>query len=127
MAVYDDIQALEKIRVYDTGIETESFPSSFGEFLYSYRYGDIHSPRINEVEPLRAEVRAFVDAIVSGIAPKTDGWNGLRVVETIEAADTSLRNGGGHVPLRHASPAMSTDSSLSEVSAVAPLASVLSD
>jgi predicted dehydrogenase len=125
MAVYDDIQSLEKIRIYDTGIETASFPSSFGEFLYSYRYGDIHSPRINEVEPLRAEVRAFVDAIVSGVPPKTDGWNGLRVVETIEAADSSLRNGGGHVPLRCAT-ATQGEGSLSEVSAGETLAPVMS-
>jgi predicted dehydrogenase len=127
MAVYDDIQALEKIRIYDTGIETASFPSSFGEFLYSYRYGDIHSPRINEVEPLRAEVRAFIDAIVSGVPPKTDGWNGLRVVETIEAADSSLRNGGGHVSLQRASLASPSDSSLHNIAAVEPLASAISN
>ena len=66
MAVYDDIQPLEKIRIYDNGVDTMPYTSSFGEFLYSYRYGDIHSPRIKEVEPLKAEARSFVDAIVSG-------------------------------------------------------------
>ena len=101
MAVYDDIEPLEKIRIYDNGVETVPYTSSFGEFLYSYRYGDILSPRIKEVEPLRAEARSFVDAIVSGTAPKTDGWNGLRVVEVIEAADNSLRDSGGHVLLKH--------------------------
>ena len=102
MAVYDDIQPLEKIRIYDNGVEPTSSASSFGEFLYSYRYGDIHSPRINEVEPLRVETRSFVDAIVSGVPPRTDGRNGLHVVEVIEAADRSLRDSGGHVPIQHA-------------------------
>ena len=102
MAVYDDIEPLEKIRIYDNGVEAAPYTSSFGEFLYSYRYGDIHSPRIKEVEPLKAEARSFIDAIVSGTRPKTDGLNGLRVVEVIEAADKSLRNGGGHVPIERA-------------------------
>jgi predicted dehydrogenase len=101
MAVYDDIQPLEKIRIYDNGVETQPFSSSFGEFLYSYRYGDIHSPRIKEVEPLKAEARGFVDSIMSGTRPKTDGWNGLHVVEVIEAADRSLRESGGHVSIHN--------------------------
>jgi predicted dehydrogenase len=97
MAVYDDIEPLEKIRIYDNGVEAVPYTSTYGEFLYSYRYGDIHSPRIKESEPLKAEARSFVDAIVSGTQPRTDGINGLRVVEVIEAADRSLRSGGGHV------------------------------
>jgi predicted dehydrogenase len=99
MAVYDDIEPIEKIRVYDTGIHAATEASSFGEFLYSYRYGDIYSPRIKESEPLKAEIHGFIDSIVTGSAPKTDGWNGLRVVEVIEAADKSLRDNGGHIPI----------------------------
>jgi predicted dehydrogenase len=99
MAVFDDVNPLEKIRIYDSGVEPAPTPTDFGEFLYSYRYGEIRSPRIKEVEPLRVEARSFIDAIVSGTRPKTDGWNGLRVVEVIEAADKSLRMGGGHVPI----------------------------
>ncbi|MEX0612248.1 MAG: Gfo/Idh/MocA family oxidoreductase [Pirellulales bacterium] len=104
MAVYDDIEPLEKIRIYDNGVQAAPGASSFGEFLYSYRYGDIHSPRIEEVEPLKAEIHSFVDAVVYGTRPKTDGWNGLRVVEVIEAADRSLRDSGGHVRIEHLMP-----------------------
>jgi len=100
MAVYNDVEPLEKIRIYDNGVEAQPYSSSFGEFLYSYRYGDIHSPRIKEVEPLKAEARSFVDSIVGGSRPKTDGWNGLRVVEVIEAAEKSLCDGGGHIPVK---------------------------
>jgi predicted dehydrogenase len=102
MAVYDDIEPLEKIRIYDNGVQANPGATSFGEFLYSYRYGDILSPRIEEVEPLKAEIRSFLDAIVHARRPKTDGWNGLRVVEVLEAADRSLRDSGGHVGVRHA-------------------------
>ena len=48
MAVYNDVEPLEKIRIYDNGVEAQPYSSSFGEFLYSYRYGDIHSPRIKK-------------------------------------------------------------------------------
>ncbi len=102
MAVFDDVNPLEKIRIYDSGVEPAPTPTDFGEFLYSYRYGEIRSPRIKEVEPLRVEARSFIDAITTGSRPKTDGWNGLRVVEVIEAAQKSLRMGGGHVLLERA-------------------------
>jgi predicted dehydrogenase len=105
MAVYDDIEPLEKIRIYDNGVQANPGATTFGEFLYSYRYGDIHSPRIEEVEPLKAEIRSFIEAVAYGTPPKTDGWNGLRVVEVIEAADRSLRDSGGHVRIDHLSPA----------------------
>ncbi len=104
MAVYNDIEPLEKIRIYDNGVQATPGATSFGEFLYSYRYGDIHSPRIEESEPLKAEIRSFIDAIVCGTPPKTDGWNGLRVVEVLEAADRSLRDSGGHVRIEHLEP-----------------------
>jgi predicted dehydrogenase len=102
MAVYDDIEPLEKLRIYDNGVEAAPFSSSFGEFLYSYRYGDILSPRIKEAEPLKTEARSFLDSIISGTPPKTDGWNGLRVVEVIQAADVSLRDSGGQVTIERA-------------------------
>jgi predicted dehydrogenase len=111
MAVYDDIEPLEKIRVYDTGVHTAADASSYGEFLYSYRYGDIYSPRIEESEPLKAEIRSFMDAITMGSTPKTDGWNGLRVVEVIEAADKSLRDSGGQMPISRAVPRLPEDDS----------------
>jgi predicted dehydrogenase len=100
MAVYDDLEPLEKIRIYDNGVVSPPNAASFGEFPYSYRYGDIYCPRIEEVEPLKAETKSFIDAILTGVRPKTDGWNGLSVVEVIEAADASLRDSGGHVPIR---------------------------
>jgi predicted dehydrogenase len=103
MAVFDDVNPLEKIRIYDSGVEPAPTPTDFGEFLYSYRYGDIRSPRIKEVEPLRTEARSFIDAITNGTRPKTDGWNGLHVVEVIEAAEKSLRQGGGHMSIERVS------------------------
>ena len=62
MAVYDDIDPLEKIKVYDRGIDVPPYTDSFGEFQLSYRYGDTYSPRLVETEPLKAECRASSSA-----------------------------------------------------------------
>ena len=95
MAIYNDLEPLEKIKVYDNGVEAAPPSESFGEFQFSYRYGDMFCPRLNEVEPLKAEVASFVDCVMHGYQPKTDGQNGLAVVSVLEAADMSLREKQG--------------------------------
>jgi len=98
MAVYDDLQQ-EKVKVYNKGIDAPAHSSDFGEFQYSYRYGDTYSPWLNESEPLKAECAEFVRSIVDGHDALTDGTNGLHMVQVLEAADASLRDGGARVLL----------------------------
>ncbi len=81
MVCYDDLE-LEKIKIYDKGVEAPGYSSNFSEFQFSYRYGDTFSPRIKEVEPLRAECSDFIHCIRTGRYPLTDGLNGLNVVES---------------------------------------------
>ena len=92
--------ALEKIRVYDRGfVQPSTNGDSFGEFQFSYRYGDTYSPRLSEVEPLKAECKSFLDSISQGTPPMTDGSNGLEVVRVIQAAERSLVTHHGEVPV----------------------------
>jgi predicted dehydrogenase len=99
MAVFDDIETLEKIKVYDKGVDKPGYSDTFGEFHFSYRYGDMFSPWIKESEPLKTECQHFLECIKQGKKPKTDGENGLKVVRILEAATASLNNGGGRVEL----------------------------
>ncbi len=99
MLVYDDTAPQEKIRIYDKGVTAQKYYDTFGEFQFSYRYGDIQIPRIEEKEPLFCECEHFVKCIKSGETPNTDGVNGARVVAVLEAANYSLRRGGLMVPL----------------------------
>src|ERR1700675_1296709 len=99
MLVYDDMAPQEKIRIYDKGVTAQKYYDTFGEFQFSYRYGDIQIPRIEEKEPLFCECEHFVNCIKSGQTPNTDGVNGARVVSVLEAANYSLRRGGLMVPL----------------------------
>ena len=100
MAVYNDIEPLEKIKVYNKGVECPRYSDTFGEFHYSYRYGDTWSPvDISQDEPLKLECLHFLECIKTGKKPLTDGKNGLDVVRVLHAADISLQNAGGRVQL----------------------------
>ncbi|MCI0513772.1 Gfo/Idh/MocA family oxidoreductase [candidate division KSB1 bacterium] len=94
MLVYDDINTNEKIKIFDKGVDAPPYYDTFAEFHFSYRYGDIYTPRLNEYEPLRKECEHFLDCIKNNKTPRTDGYNGLRVVSILEAANQSLRNNG---------------------------------
>jgi predicted dehydrogenase len=96
MVVYDDVQAVEKVKVYDQGVDRLE-----GEELRrSYRAGDIHSPRVAITEALQVEMRHFVECVRDGKKPRSDGEAGLRVVRVLEAGMRSLRSGGARVAYR---------------------------
>jgi predicted dehydrogenase len=92
MAVYDDLAAEERIRILDKGV---SLPE--GDDLtqppMSYRYGDIVVPFVSPEEPLAVQDRHFIECIMKGTQPLTDGEDGLSVVEALEAAELSRRFG----------------------------------
>src|SRR5205823_7477851 len=99
MAVYDDVETLEKIRIYDKGVDAPPHTDSFGEFQLSYRYGDITIPHLPSTEPLRLECEDFLGCIESGERPLSDGRQGLAVVRLLEAALASMRDGGQLYPV----------------------------
>jgi predicted dehydrogenase len=99
MLVYDDTSPQEKIRIYDKGVDVERYYDTFGDFQFSYRYGDIQIPRIEEAEPLKTECEHFADCIRNGTTPRTDGLSGARVVSVLHAANLSLKNGGNKIPI----------------------------
>ncbi len=87
MATFDDMAVEGKITVYDKGFDEA--PLGYGEWLT--RNGDIYSPRLPAVEPLRVECQEFIDSIAEGRAPRSDGQSGLRVVRVLEQLQTSLQ------------------------------------
>jgi predicted dehydrogenase len=97
MAVYDDLAALDKITIYDRGVEVPPYTDGYSEFQVSYRYGDVYSPRLEWVEPLREECAHFVGCSRSRARPRSDGEAGRRVVAVLEAADASLAADGARV------------------------------
>ena len=99
MLVYDDLSPNEKLRVYDRGVDGPKHYDSFGEFQYSYRYGDIVTPMLKESEPLAAECAHFLECIRTGASPRSSGETGLNVVRVLAAAQKSLRGDHSRVSL----------------------------
>ena len=110
MLVWNDLEADEKIKVYDKGVKVTSREGVYN-LLVNYRSGDMWAPHLEPVEALRLELGYFVECIVSNQTPFNDGLAGLRVVKMLEAANLSLRNRGAAVhldPRPAASPATAT-------------------
>jgi predicted dehydrogenase len=105
MAVFDDMEADRKLTIYDKGFTRDTAgegSGSWGEYV-TKREGDIHIPRLPADEPLRVEVEHFLSAIVDDTTPRSDGHDGLHVVQVLEAMQQSLDNSG--TPVKIAAPA----------------------
>jgi predicted dehydrogenase len=98
MLVWNDLEADEKVKVYDKGVDITNREGLY-ELLVNYRSGDMWAPQLEQVEALRKELSYFVDCIVSGQEPFNDGCAGLRVVKMLEAASESLRERGALIYL----------------------------
>jgi predicted dehydrogenase len=93
MAVFDDLDPNEKLKIYDKGAEVNTDYDTFAEFI-GLRFGDITVPYIKVSEPLRIECEHFLDCVRERTTPLSDGQDGLRVVRVLEAANRSLERNG---------------------------------
>jgi len=99
MIVYDDMEASEKVKIYDKGITVTNGPESVYKMLVNYRAGDMYSPALDVSEALKVEATHFADCIVNAKRPVTDGYCGLRIVRMLEAATSSMKTRGQLVEL----------------------------
>ena len=90
MLVWNDLEADEKIKLYDRGVQMMSGEAVYQQ-LVSYRTGDMWSPNIEQIEALKVEASYFIDCIRNDKRPFNDGEAGLRIVRMLEAADESLK------------------------------------
>jgi predicted dehydrogenase len=97
MAVYDDVEPHDKVRIYNRGVDRLPHSTTFEEFELSYRTGEIIIPSIAWKEPLQAECEHFVDCIRSGKPPLSDGVWSLPITRTLEAIQRSLELDGQEV------------------------------
>ncbi len=97
MILYDDVQTLEKIRIYDVRVDRPPHYDTFADFHYSYHYGDSYIPKLAQEEPLKTECQHFLDSIEAKTQPLTGGRAGLEMVRILEASSQSLRQNGAPV------------------------------
>lgn len=100
MIIYDDLEPSEKIKIYDKGVSFTDDPKQIHEMRVTHRTGDMLAPKLASAEALRVAAEHFVDCIENGKTPQTDGLLGERVVELIEAANSSMRGKGETVYIK---------------------------
>lgn len=100
MLLWNDLEADEKIRIYDKGATKETKEGSYN-LRVDYRSGDMWSPRVEHQEALNAELKYFIECIEKNETPVNDGHSGLRVVKMLEMADKSLKKGGKLVKFKN--------------------------
>jgi len=98
MAVFDDMEPQEKVRIYDKGANQPGDYASYGDYI-GLRFGDVWIPRIDSAEPLRLECSEFLRCVRTGERPRSDGESGVQVVRILEAATRSLAADGAPVTL----------------------------
>ena len=113
--VFNDMDSLERVRVFEKGVKSVDDPTSarYGEHTLHLRDGAIMSPPIPALEPLKNQCGAFIHAIRGREAPVTDGAQGREVVRVLEAVDKSVALQGGPVPI----PAAVSDTSADQAAA----------
>jgi predicted dehydrogenase len=102
MLVWNDMSADEKVKIYDRGVEVKSAnggKNGIHELLVSYRSGDVHVPRLEGTEALKAEVEYFVQCLEKNEEPINNGQSGFQVVRLLECADQSIKQGGKRIEL----------------------------
>ena len=98
MLVWNDLEADEKLKVYDKGVDIKTRENVY-DLLVSYRSGDAWIPRVQQIEALKAEAEYFVDCVENNKTPMNDGLAGLRIVKMLEAANASIKDKGRLIEL----------------------------
>lgn len=99
MVVYDDLEVSEKVKVYDKGITLQGDPADEYQMRIGYRSGDVWTPHLGTREALAVEAAEFVDCVVTGARPTSDGETGLRIVSMLDAAERSMKDHGRPVDI----------------------------
>jgi predicted dehydrogenase len=98
MLVWNDLEADEKIKVYDKGVDVRTKETSY-DLRVSYRSGDMYAPKVDQVEALKKETDYFIRCAMNGETPINDGRAGLRVVKLLDACDRSLKRNSQEIAL----------------------------
>jgi predicted dehydrogenase len=98
MAVFDDMEQSDKLKVFDKGVDpAQANPSLVSSFVL--RVGEVNAPYLENIEPLKAECAHFIDCIAHNRTPRSSGENGVEVLRILEAASRSLKRGGKDILL----------------------------
>lgn len=85
MLVFDDLEGIEKVKIYETD--------------YDNMRNIVTSPPQDLTEPLKLECLHFLECIKERKEPLTSGQDGVKILKVLEAAQVSLKNLGKPVKI----------------------------
>lgn len=94
MAIYNDLEPTEKLKIYDKGLVMPSTPEEYYDTMVGYRVGDMWAPNLGNKEALAEEVVTFLESIETGKPSPTGGEEGLALVRILESSTKSLQQNG---------------------------------
>jgi len=94
MVTFDDMEASEKVRIWDKGAAVKKDTETAYPEVISLRFGDIVIPKIAGGEPLAIECGHFIDCVLDDKKVISDGRDGLKVVKVLQAGQMSLDKKG---------------------------------
>jgi predicted dehydrogenase len=100
MAIWNDVEPSEKVRVYDKGVEFSDDPEARAASFVSYRAGDMHAPALDTTEALAKVLDSFADAILGGVPMRSGAQDGIAVVNVLTAIERSIAADGAFVPVQ---------------------------
>ena len=92
MAIWDDLDTSETIKIFNKGVTREPFYSDYGEFQLLPHEGEVVSPLVKLIEPLKNQNNDFLDCIENGRNPFTDALFAHKITKIIEAIESSIKN-----------------------------------
>jgi predicted dehydrogenase len=98
MIVYNDLEPSEKVRVYDTGYNHKTDEDK-NMIMVDYRTGDVYIPKLSSQEALAGVANDFIQSIISQMEPLANAFLGMKVVQILEASQTSIKNNGKEVKI----------------------------
>jgi predicted dehydrogenase len=98
MIVYNDLEPSEKIRVYDTGYDHKTEDDKT-KIMVDYRTGDVHIPKLSNVEALAGVAKDFIQSILNKTKPLANAHLGMQVVKILEAGQKSIKLQGQEIKI----------------------------
>lgn len=99
MVIYDDLDPVNPIKVYDSGIEVGDDPEGIYNMQIGYRTGDLWCPKVDKIEALLTLANHFNACIEGKEQPISSAEQGLRIVRIMEAATESMEKNGEMIRL----------------------------
>ena len=94
MIVFDDMEAQDKLKIYDKGVKSLTDGNNI-----QVRYGDLIVPNIRMKEPLGEMCMHFLESVENNTTPYSNGISGLQTVKVLNAAQKSISQNGSPVSL----------------------------